>query len=292
MWWTIKDWGVSGDRFHLVTEYIHGKDLESLLSGQSELRPSTKKYIVNKVYQGLQELKNKGICHGDLKPSNIMLSVKGEIKLIDVSFAEVGKVYATPKFTAPEVLSGSRPNFQSDLYSLGVISNSLNLKFKKLVSIEPGDRSLSPYILFNDSCEKKILSDIVRESISTRIPEKTNTLHTLELAAAQELGFNKATKLRTTLFYGVSALSIFLFCPLSPPQENTLPKLKSFKFRSSKSLELWAEDRWMPLPTDQNIIVNPNNSFQRLKFRSVEGIKYLNVRMDSEANGNVNLDAL
>ena len=82
--------------------------------------------IIEKCLRGVQALHDKGIVRGDIKPSNIMLSSDGGIRLIDINSAFAltapPKVSAwSPRYSPPEVLSGRTWSPQSDLASLGYV---------------------------------------------------------------------------------------------------------------------------------------------------------------------------
>jgi len=56
---------------------------------------------------------NKGVVHGDIKPSNILIK-DGVPKISDWGFAH------TPEYAAPEILCGKEPDEKSDIWSFGV----------------------------------------------------------------------------------------------------------------------------------------------------------------------------
>lgn len=65
------------------------------------------------------------IAHGDLKPHNMILSPKGELRLIDFNFSRhaswpAAGVKGTPPYMSPEAFAGVAPNPQSDLCSLSL----------------------------------------------------------------------------------------------------------------------------------------------------------------------------
>ena len=90
------------------------------------LQPLLAVNIVEKCLRGLSVLHDKGIVHGDIKPSNIMLDSNGSIRLVDI-----GSAYAyekpprqriwTPRYAPPEFLDGRDWTPQSDLASLGYV---------------------------------------------------------------------------------------------------------------------------------------------------------------------------
>ena len=82
--------------------------------------------LMNAVLSAVTAVHQRGVVHGDLKPSNIMLSEQGDIILIDFglgrllsSLLKSGRVSAyTPRYASPRVLSGFIPEVEDDLYSI------------------------------------------------------------------------------------------------------------------------------------------------------------------------------
>lgn len=108
------------DRPSLILEYIEGVSLTDLVSYES-LSEDLIKEIAAQALRGLQDLWSADLVHGDLSPSNVIISTSGQVKLLDFGLANFGEsgVWGTPQFISPEVSQGSFPTQSSDLFSLG-----------------------------------------------------------------------------------------------------------------------------------------------------------------------------
>ncbi|MGV8120330.1 MAG: serine/threonine protein kinase [Candidatus Xenobiia bacterium LiM19] len=119
------------DSAALVMEYVEGKSLESML--KEEGRPLEVERVIEIAEELLSIL---SYLHGqnphplifrDLKPSNIMITGKGRLRLIDFGIARYhspGKdkdtlVYGTPGFSPPEQYGTGQTDERSDIYAFG-----------------------------------------------------------------------------------------------------------------------------------------------------------------------------
>ena len=104
----------------LLEEYVEGKTLDEIEAptmGQLVL-------VFNQVASALVHMHRRGVFHGDLKPSNIMLSKSGQVKLIDFGTAwvrgeEKNRVQGTPQYIAPESATERVVDEKTDIYNLG-----------------------------------------------------------------------------------------------------------------------------------------------------------------------------
>lgn len=113
----------------MVLEYVDGFDLAELLA-EGRLPVDVCAIIGLKVAEALEHAHYTGIVHRDVKASNVMMSRRGEVKLMDFGIAKqdllepmtrTGLVVGTPMYTAPEVVAGGEADARSDLYALGAL---------------------------------------------------------------------------------------------------------------------------------------------------------------------------
>ena len=93
---------------------------------QPRIKPGVAVRILRDCLVALAALHQRGIVHGDIKPSNIMLKRTGTAKIIDIGSAfEISapppQRTCTPSYAAPEVLEGCETTPSSDLASLGYV---------------------------------------------------------------------------------------------------------------------------------------------------------------------------
>lgn len=113
----------------IAMEYIGGKSLKNKIkSGLLTMENAVS--IVSQIASGLQEAHEKGIVHRDIKPANIMLTERGQAKIVDFGIAKlVGKVrltrtgttVGTVAYMSPEQAKGDEIDHRSDIWSLGVV---------------------------------------------------------------------------------------------------------------------------------------------------------------------------
>ena len=131
----VYDVGEDNGVDYIVMECVPGQSLaEKLKSGPLNLRDATS--IVLQVAEALEEAHEHGVVHRDLKPANVMVTPKGQAKVLDfglakllapsgsdatVSMSETHGLLGTPLYMSPEQAQGKSVDFRTDLWSLGVV---------------------------------------------------------------------------------------------------------------------------------------------------------------------------
>ncbi len=124
----------------IAMEHVEGQALDDVISG----RPLDSAEIVRlgiQVADALDEAHAKGITHRDIKPSNIMITPRGEVKVLDFGLAKVarpaeqavpasdvatqvktapGIVMGTVQYMSPEQALGRELDHRTDIFSVGV----------------------------------------------------------------------------------------------------------------------------------------------------------------------------
>jgi len=127
----IYDWGVDGQAF-LVTEYLGGGSLRSILSSGRTLSPSQMLTVALEACRALDHAHRQGIVHRDVKPANLLFGEDARLRIADFGLAEAltgtssreifggGGVIGTARYASPEQAQGSPLDGRSDVYSLAL----------------------------------------------------------------------------------------------------------------------------------------------------------------------------
>ncbi|KAF1383795.1 hypothetical protein PFLUV_G00135530 [Perca fluviatilis] len=119
----------------LVLEYVGGGELfDRIIDENYTLMELDAVVFIRQICDGLQHMHKMYILHLDLKPENILCvsRVTNKIKIIDFGLARIYKPreklrvnFGTPEFLAPEIINYDFVSFNTDMWSLGVITYML-----------------------------------------------------------------------------------------------------------------------------------------------------------------------
>src|SRR5688572_1543255 len=92
---TIYDVGAAGQRDFIAMEFVDGQTLRELLTaGPLEIRRAFD--LVAQAAAGLSAAHESGIVHRDVKPENLMVNRKGQLKVMDFGLAKLVERQAAP----------------------------------------------------------------------------------------------------------------------------------------------------------------------------------------------------
>ncbi|HSB11098.1 MAG TPA: tetratricopeptide repeat protein [Blastocatellia bacterium] len=134
----IHEVGEEGDSSFIVMQYVEGNTLASAIRN-NPLSPAEIVDIGVQTAAALAEAHSHGIIHRDIKPQNIIVTPRGQVKVLDFGLAKIvadqtalttsptesrltdtGEVVGTVGYMSPEQLKDLPIDARSDLFSLGV----------------------------------------------------------------------------------------------------------------------------------------------------------------------------
>jgi serine/threonine-protein kinase len=127
----IHDLGeVEGLKF-ISMAYVDGEDLRNLLRREGRLPIDRAVSLARQIAGALVAAHSEGVIHRDLKPHNILLDTAGMAFVSDFGLAKSlasapdmtrsGELLGTPRYMAPEQVSGAAVDHRVDIYSYGLI---------------------------------------------------------------------------------------------------------------------------------------------------------------------------
>jgi serine/threonine-protein kinase len=127
------DYGEAEGVYFISMECVRGYTLSELLdeAANHRLAPRVALGIARQICRGLEAAHEQGIIHRDIKPQNVLIDHKGEVKLMDFGIARVaeategmtqaGLIVGTPHYMSPEQVQGKQLDPRSDVYSMGIL---------------------------------------------------------------------------------------------------------------------------------------------------------------------------
>lgn len=211
----IYELGEEGGEYYIAMEYVAGCDLLKLLTRstkqQRPIPPELCLFIVTEVCKGLGYAhtaadghgKPLNIVHLDVSPSNILLSLDGEVKLTDFGVAKAtveGKAAAADDrlkgklgYMSPEQVTGKPLDRRSDIFSIGIILYEI-FTLKRLFLGKTDLETLSNIRDANVEARlarhpevPEAVADIIRRALTRNQDTRYQTTHEMEEAISQYL---------------------------------------------------------------------------------------------------------
>jgi len=154
------DYGEADGVYFISMEYVRGYTLNELLdeAENRQMLPRLAVGLARQISRGLQAAHEQGIIHRDIKPQNVLIDHKGEVKLMDFGIArmaeakegmtQAGLIVGTPHYMSPEQVQGRQLDPRSDVYSMGV------MLYETLTGIRPFESSSLTGVLTAHITEK------------------------------------------------------------------------------------------------------------------------------------------
>jgi serine/threonine protein kinase len=139
----VYDVGETEGRPYLVLELLEGQTLRDYTGGEPS-QPEVVIALAVQIADALEAAHDKGIIHRDIKASNIMVTGRRHVKVLDFGLAKyaagaagaevtqtmecltaAGSLVGTPHYMSPETLKGKPADARSDLWALGVVLHEM-----------------------------------------------------------------------------------------------------------------------------------------------------------------------
>ncbi len=147
----MHDLGVADDHAYIAMEFCSQGSLKRRIVAGLSIEEAWQ--YLRDMAAALGALHEQGICHRDLKPTNVMFRKDGSLALIDFGLAKqahfkaeitgTGEIFGTPYYMSPEQGHGGEVDERGDIYSLGVIF------FEMLTGRKPFDGSSAMAVIIN-----------------------------------------------------------------------------------------------------------------------------------------------
>lgn len=127
----VYDQGRDGDNVFLVMELVDGGTLRDVLSERGDLSVRQTLSILEPLLEALSAAHRAGLVHRDVKPENVLISTKGEVKVADfglvravtsTTMATGDVILGTVAYLSPEQVETGASDERSDVYSAGIVA--------------------------------------------------------------------------------------------------------------------------------------------------------------------------
>lgn len=185
------------ERLYMVLEYMQGGEMFFHLQRERRFKEDRCRFYCAELVLALGYLHSKGIIYRDMKPENILLDLKGHVKLADFGLSKEGlidneKAYTfcgTPEYICPEILKGLGHDKGVDWWSLGIL-------LYEMLTGRPPFYSSDRMVMFRNVLEKK------PEMLPYFSPEACDLISKLLIHDPKErLGANGAEEVKSHPFF-------------------------------------------------------------------------------------------
>jgi len=129
----VYDFNRDDDLYYMILEFVPGETIQDHLKRLNDsgrkLSPTKAAEYMAGICDAVDYAHQRGMIHRDIKPANLMLTITGQVILMDFGIAKIvggtrhtatGAVVGTAMYMSPEQIKGEQPDRRTDIYSLGV----------------------------------------------------------------------------------------------------------------------------------------------------------------------------
>jgi serine/threonine protein kinase len=181
---TIYDVGETDEIAYIAMEFLEGESLREMLDSGVVLPIEMIGKIAVRVAGALNFAHENQVVHRDIKPANIMIMPGHDIKIMDFGIAQIptgsrtqlGTVLGSPKYMAPEQVTGQPTDRRTDVFALGVVL------YEMLTGVAPFSGDNLSAIMY------KILNEapVPPSTINSRVPPVFDRIVSQALAKRPE----------------------------------------------------------------------------------------------------------
>lgn len=259
----IYDVGEDGDIHYIVMEYVKGNTLKQYILQNAPVSPSKSVTIMKQLTSAIANAHNNHIIHRDIKPQNILLDEKENIKITDfgiamalsaTSFTQTNSVLGTVHYLSPEQARGGTATKQSDIYALGIVlfelltgqlpfsgESAVSIALKHLQSETPSIRAINPAI-------PQSLENVVLKATAKDQKNRYRSAEEMEADLATALSPERAGEAK-------------FIVPVDNDATKVLPVIKE-----PVSFEEVSETKKIPTAIETNEVEKPKNKRKKRKI--------------------------
>ena len=127
---TVYNFFQQGDDFFIVTEFVDGETLDKMIAREKAIPWKRAVPLFCQALRGIGHAHSYGIIHRNIKPTNMIITQSGLLKVMDFGITRVlgtarltrqGHLVGTAEYMSPEQIQGRDVDARSDIYSLGIV---------------------------------------------------------------------------------------------------------------------------------------------------------------------------
>lgn len=150
---------------YIVMNYVAGYNLKNLITCEHELVRTFRPRLILQLARALKIIHDRGFVYRDFCPDNVILSPKGNVKLIDAGFAapfgvEFKEKTGTPAYMSPEQITCGRIEAASDIYSFGIFLYELIAGRPPFTSTISGDSPKQLNARYKEIMDQQLYSKV------------------------------------------------------------------------------------------------------------------------------------